>query len=309
MAFSSSPPLLNLLLLTTLIVSAQQQTVLPSCDVELLQLALNFQFLEAEFFLYSSLGYGLDTVAPDLAKGGPSPIGVKKAYLDRLVRDIMVQFGYQEIGHLRTVMQAAGGGFPRPLIDLSSTQFSRVMDAAFGTTLQPPFDPYANSLNFLLASYIIPYVGLTGLVGSAQIFNSTTTHKIAAGLMAIESGQDAAIRTLLYQRSLQRVFPYRFTVGVATDRISRLRNSLGRAGVKDSGLLARKNRTGGHSMGEIVVWGPDSLAYARTPMELLRIFYGTGNESLPGGFFPVGVRGTIGQALLPGSDVNTTCLL
>ncbi|KAK1310280.1 hypothetical protein QJS10_CPA08g00357 [Acorus calamus] len=189
---------------------AQQQTVLPSCDVELLQFALNFQFLEAEFFLYSSLGYGLDTVAPDLAKGGPSPIGVKK---------------------------------------------------------------------------------------------------IVAGMLAIESGQDAAIRTLLYQRSLQRVFPYHFTVGVATDRISRLRDSLGRSGVKDSGLLARKNRTGGHSKGEIVVWGPDSLAYARTSMELLRIFYGTGNESRPGGFFPVGVRGTIGQALLPDSDVNTTCPL
>ncbi|KAK1282843.1 hypothetical protein QJS10_CPB22g00406 [Acorus calamus] len=52
------------------------------------------------------------------------------------------------------------------------------MDAAFGTTLQPPFDPYANSLNFLLASYIIPYVGFTGLVGSAQIINSTTTHRV-----------------------------------------------------------------------------------------------------------------------------------
>ncbi|KAK1281911.1 hypothetical protein QJS10_CPB22g00407 [Acorus calamus] len=51
--------------------TAQQQTVLPSCDVELLQFALNFQFLEAEFFLHSSLGCGLDTVAPDLAKGGP----------------------------------------------------------------------------------------------------------------------------------------------------------------------------------------------------------------------------------------------
>ncbi|KAK1282442.1 hypothetical protein QJS10_CPB22g00405 [Acorus calamus] len=86
-------------------------------------------------------------------------------------------------------------------------------------------------------------------------------------------------------------------------------DSLGRAGVKDSGLLARKNRTGGHSKGEIVVWGPDSLGYARTPMELLRIFNWTGYKSRPGGFFPVGVRGTIGQALLSGSDVNTTCPL
>jgi len=33
-----------------------------------------------------------------------------------------------------------------------------------------PFDPYANDINFLLVSYLIPYVGLTGYVGTRDIY-------------------------------------------------------------------------------------------------------------------------------------------
>jgi hypothetical protein len=51
-------------------------------------------------------------------------------------------------------------------LDLSAASFAKVVDSAFGRALKPPFDPYATSLNFLLASYLIPYVGLTGYVGA-----------------------------------------------------------------------------------------------------------------------------------------------
>lgn len=42
------------------------------------------------------------------------------------------------------------------------------MDDAFGDPLRPPFDAYRNSINYLLASYVIPYVGLTGYVGASS---------------------------------------------------------------------------------------------------------------------------------------------
>ena len=73
----------------------------PNSDVDLLEFPLNLEFLEAEFFLFGALGYGLDKVAPNLTKGGPSPIGARKAKLDSLTRDIILQFGWQEVGHLR----------------------------------------------------------------------------------------------------------------------------------------------------------------------------------------------------------------
>lgn len=73
----------------------------PKCDVDLLEFPLNLEYFEAELFLYASLGYGLDKVAPDLPQGGPPPIGAKAANLGPLIKDIILQFAYQEVGHLK----------------------------------------------------------------------------------------------------------------------------------------------------------------------------------------------------------------
>ncbi|KAL5097830.1 hypothetical protein RYX36_002157, partial [Vicia faba] len=58
-------------------------------------------YLEAEFFLYGSTGHGLDKISPELADGGPTPIGAKLAkFNDTVIRDIVYQFALQEVGHL-----------------------------------------------------------------------------------------------------------------------------------------------------------------------------------------------------------------
>ena len=54
------------------------------------------------------------------------------------------------------------GGIPRPLLDISSENFAKLIDKAVGYCLDPPFDPYADATNFLLASYALPYVGQIG---------------------------------------------------------------------------------------------------------------------------------------------------
>lgn len=74
---------------------------MPTSDVDLLEFPLNLEFLEAEFFLWGSLGRGLDAIAPQLASGGPSPIGSQRAHLSPLIRDIITQFALQEVGHLK----------------------------------------------------------------------------------------------------------------------------------------------------------------------------------------------------------------
>lgn len=52
------------------------------------------------------------------------------------------------------------------------------MDSAFEHPLYPPFDPYANEINFLIASYVIPYVGLTGYVGANPLLQKATSRKV-----------------------------------------------------------------------------------------------------------------------------------
>ena len=107
--YTMASPLLfsAFLFILTLELEASQVMAAPNCgpiqatDVDRVEFAQNLEFLEAEYFLYGALGRGLDSFAPSFAKGGPPPIGAKKANLDPLVAKIIEEFGYQEIGHLR----------------------------------------------------------------------------------------------------------------------------------------------------------------------------------------------------------------
>ncbi|KAK8959209.1 hypothetical protein KSP40_PGU013960 [Platanthera guangdongensis] len=309
---------------------------LPRSDIDLLEFPLNLEYLEAEFFLFGAFGYGLDKEAPYLAAGGPSPIGARKADLTPLVRDIVAQFGYQEVGHISGCRRlrarrppaaldspactranffaqrrpaAAGAikktvkGFPRPLLDLSPNNFAKIIDNAVGRKLQPPFDPYANDINYLIASYVIPYVGLTGYVGANPNLKSPEAKRLVAGLLGVESAQDAVIRALLYEHKRLKVPSYNISVAEFTDKISQLRDKLGGAGLKDKGLVVPvKYGAEGKIRGNVIAGNEYSLSYSRTPEEILRIVYGTGSASKPGGFHPKGAGGAIAASFLKGGS-------
>ncbi|THG16724.1 hypothetical protein TEA_008606 [Camellia sinensis var. sinensis] len=343
--------LLLLLFLPTSYCSENYNSAIPGSDIDLLEFPLNLEYLEAEFFLWGSLGYGLDSIAPNLTMGGPPPVGTTKARLDPFTKDVILQFAFQEVGHLsdegggsvvvvvvlvvgcggRIVVAVVVGvvewqrkwwggdggggvegwwrrwaikntvrGFPRPLLNLSAEAFGNVMNSAFGRALKPAFDPYANELNFLLASYVIPYVGLTGYVGANPKLQSPISKRLVAGLLAVESGQDAVIRGLLYERAREKVTPYEITVAEFTDRISELRNKLGSAGVKDEGLIVPTFQGAeGKLRGNVLAGDQNSVGYDRTPEEILRIIYSSGDEHVPGGFYPKGADGRIAKSHLP----------
>ncbi|OMP01369.1 desiccation-related protein PCC13-62-like protein [Corchorus olitorius] len=289
---------LLLFLLVVYTTEAADTNAVPDSDLDLLEFPLNLEYLEAEFFLYGSLGYGLDRVAPNLTMGGPTPIGATKANLDPVVNDIILQFAYQEVGHLRAIKNTVKG-FPRPQLDLSKESFAKTMDKAFRRTLDPPFDPYANSINYLIASYLVPYVGLTGYVGASPKLQGAVSKRLVAGLLGVESGQDAVIRGLLYERAREEVLPYNITVAEFTNRISKLRNRLGNAGWKDEGLIIPKARGAeGRINGNVLAGDEYSVAFDRSPEEILRIVYGSGDERAPGGFYPKGGDGAIARSFL-----------
>lgn len=97
-----------------------------------------------------------------------------------------------------------------------------------------------------------------------------------------------------------KVYPYGIPVFEFTNKISKLMNNLGKAGVKEEGLLVPlAEGAEGKVTGNILVGDKYSLSYGRTPEEILRIVYGGGNESVPGGFFPKGANGRIAKSYLP----------
>ncbi|EHA8592583.1 putative Desiccation-related protein PCC13-62 [Cocos nucifera] len=107
------------------------------------------------------------------------------------------------------------------------------------------------------------------------------------------------IRTVLYERAQELVPPYNITVAEFTIRISNLRNELAKRGIKDEGLivpieLGAEQRTSSN----IISANADSLGYGRTPAEILRVVYGTGDKHQPGGFLPKGGNGKIAREQL-----------
>ncbi len=50
--------------------------------------------------------------------------------------------------------------FPHPA-QLNFTTFAAIANAAMGTTLDPPFDPFADDMSALIAAYILEDVGVT----------------------------------------------------------------------------------------------------------------------------------------------------
>ncbi|KAI4326467.1 hypothetical protein MLD38_031780 [Melastoma candidum] len=270
----------------------------PGSDADLIHVAMNLEFLEAEFFLYGAFGKGLDSIAPYLAKGGPPPVGGQKAELDHLVWSIIAEFAYEEVGHVRAIYERVGG-IPRPLLNISKESFADVFDVALGHKLVPPFDPYASSIHYLLASYLLPYVGLTGYVGAIPHLSNYTTKDLVGRLLGVESGQDAVIRTLLYERAFDKVEPYGVTVAELTNKLSWVRNELGKCGLKDKGVIVPKELgPEGKLETEVLSSGKNELAYSRTPQEIFRIVYGSGNEHVPGGFYPHGGNGRIARSFL-----------
>lgn len=51
-------------------------------------------------------------------------------------------------------------------MDLSAGNFAKLIDSAFGYALVPPFDPYHDSLSYMISCYVLPYMGLVAYVGT-----------------------------------------------------------------------------------------------------------------------------------------------
>jgi hypothetical protein len=65
------------------------------------------------------------------------------------------------------------------LLNLSAESFAKVVDSAFEKQLVPSFDPYRSGVNFLLSSYLIPYVGLTGYVGASPKLQDPKSKRVS----------------------------------------------------------------------------------------------------------------------------------
>ncbi|HEX8483967.1 ferritin-like domain-containing protein [Sphingomonas sp.] len=302
---------------------AAAQTV---TDTDILNFALNLEYLEAQFYSYAAFGTGLNAsllggVTTTGAQGSVSTSGSNPPRQvdfsgDPLIGQYAREIAADEIAHvafLRTALTATAA-VAQPAINISGDAASAFTAAGRASGVVTPtgpngaftdadiFDPYASPNNFLLASFIFEDVGVTAYKGSAALLTSKVFLEAAAGILAVEAYHAAIVRTALYARGINAP-----ALIDATEKISNARDTLDGAPAVD--LVRGVGPDDDQGIAPMTISGPllpasgigsniaplnaNGLAYSRTAQQVLNIVYLNRAAVTLGGFFPAGVNGTI----------------
>src|SRR3569623_2911210 len=178
-----------------------------AADLDILNFALNLEYLEAQFYSYAVYGAGL----PGAQTAGTGTMGTvtggrQVAFSDPLVAQYAREIAQDAAAHvafLRTTLGAAAVAMPAINIDGSASgAFTAAARAAGVVGAGGTFDPYASDENFLLGAFIFEDVGVTAYKGAAPLRVNKTYLEAAAGSMAVEAYHAALIRTTLYSKGL-----------------------------------------------------------------------------------------------------------
>ncbi len=258
-------------------------------DANVLNFALNLEYLEAQFYYYASYGRGLD--AADLTGAGTQGAVVANGagavpFTDPVVRNYAREIANDEAAHVRFLRTALGSArVAQPAIDISvgpNSAFSNAARAAGLIGAGQTFNPYADDNSFLLGAYIFEDVGVTAYKGAAPLINNKTFLEAAAGILAAEAYHAGLVRTVLYAKGVATP-----SLRTSADAISDARDSLDGASDLDQGI------SGSATESNIVPLDANGIAYSRTTGQVLNIVYLTAAVANGGGFFPNGVNGAI----------------
>lgn len=303
-------------------------------DADILNFALNLEYLEAEFYLRAATGSGLSTAdigsSPGTVTGGSKVTGLTTAQ-----QAILNEIAYDEQQHVRFLRAAltAAGATPvsRPTIDLINS-FGAAATAANSLggavtaalpAIPAAFNPYGSFDQFLVAAYVFEDVGVTAYLGAAPLISSAGITagylNAAAGILAVEAYHAGYVRTALTANAINQgytAYPY---AGYA-NRISNLRAALGGGNetlltgfsasattVAQAGALSSATTPVAAVVSNIVAASvANAVGYSRTTDQVLHIVYGslgpngatTSSAGLSAGlFFPSGLNGTIKTTL------------
>lgn len=222
-----------------------------SSEIDVLNFALNLEYLEAEFYQRAFTGNGLS--GADSGGTGTVTGGRRVNFSTPAVANYAEEIAADELAHVRFLRSALGTqAVSRPNIDFTNA-FNAAADAA---GIGPTFDPFADETSFLLAAFIFEDVGVTPYSGGAPALRRNSTYlAAAAGILAVEAYHAGLVRTVLYQQGP--------SVHSTVQKISDLRASVG--GGKDQGIVLNGDAN-------IVPADENAIAFARTTKEVLPSF-------------------------------------
>jgi len=256
-------------------------------DQDVLNFALNLEYLEAQFYSFAATGASLPaSMLSGTGQAGAPNGGRQVQFKDAAVARYAREIAGDEQAHVAFLRSALGSvAVSQPDLDLSADvngAFSTAARAAGLVGANQAFDPYASDENFLLAAFIFEDVGVSAYKGASPLITNKTYLEAAAGILAAEAYHAGLIRTTLYRKGLTTP-----SLIDATEAISNARDSLDGSSDLDQGVRPIGNAT------NIVPTDSNGVAFSRTAGQVLNIAYLNKASVDRGGFFPRGVNGTI----------------
>ena len=255
-------------------------------DAAVLNFALNLEYLEAEFYLRAVTGHGLtmsDAQGGDGSTAGPVYGGHEVPFKSSVIKKYAREIARDEREHVRFLRAALGkSAVARPAITLDAA-FTAAATAAGVIKKGQKFNAFANETNFLLGAFLFEDVGVTAYKGAAGLITNKTYLDAAAGILAVEAYHAGAVRTVLYGEAEKT--PALFGI---IDKLSAARDAVDNTKDDDQGIGSKKTSN-------LVPTDKNSIAYGRTPGEVLNIVYlNTTKASVnKGGFYPRGFNGAV----------------
>ena len=277
------------------LVSQQAQAQTTITDADILNFALNLEYLEANFYYYAVYGTGIPATSitgvgtPVVATGGQ-----KVAFQDSLLAEMAREIAEDELAHVNFLRSALGSAaVAQPAIDIGVSATSAFSTAAQAATLIPAgatFNPYSSDLAFLYGAFLFEDVGVTAYKGASALITNKTYLDAAAGILAAEAYHASMIRTTIDQLGGNPGLKAS-TIRGDTELVSAARDSLDGTTDLDQGLAYVSSGAGDTS--NIVPTDGNGIAFGRTTGQVLNIVYLNKAQVTAGGFFPAGVNGTI----------------
>jgi hypothetical protein len=250
-------------------------------DIDILNFALNFEYLEAEFYSLGATGQTIEDLGVQTGRSGAEGLTFRASPRVTFANSVSQRFSEEiaaneraHVNFLRTALGSAA--IPRPNINFTDA-FNAVANAA-----QIPggtFDPFASEINFIIGAAVFADVTVTALKGAAPLIDSKAILTDAAALLGTEGYHVGGLRLRIFQGGPTAQENFR--------RISDLRDTLDGNGDKDQPVVL-------NGQANLVPTDENALAFSRSFSEVLRIVYANPAPGVSqGGFFPNGVNGNI----------------
>ena len=229
-------------------------------DVDILNFALNLEYLEAQFYSIAVTGERLPAnLLTGVGTQGAATGGHKVTFSNPRLKQVAEEIMQDELNHVIFLRSQLGDlAVAQPTIDLKNSFIALGQAAGLSFTL----DPYSSQTAFLLGGFTFEDVGVTAYNGAAPLLTSKTFLGYAASILAVEAYHASGLRLLIDE----------YGAPTAADQIAATRAAVSGTGPGTQFPADDQGPTLDNDI-NLVPADTNSLAFARTTSQVLSVVY------------------------------------